>query len=351
MPTSYTENPGNAPASYTLPSDLDDADAESVNLMFRALADNIAGECARLTSANTFTRGQIVDVTDAAEALLSTTLASTKDANPSNPWQLIIRSENLRLYSGVNTGAVQGGIALTYNAKWVPSSNHWEPVVTSQNAYLFSINYGNIYATAQLSVTGGGPANWATWPAYGSAVRGDMFLGRNMNVGGAISTIGGITTTTGNFNAAAGDYIYSPAKSRLPMPLPLSYGSDDIVIVIGSDYGAIDGSAGSKHFPLRFPANMSSCTVEIMFKQSSATPSTFEVYNLQSDWTAKTITRGVVGSATTPATSGVNTVTISVPFIVFDAEYRLRWAAGSTSDLLYAARATSMQDNGPLNTL
>ena len=42
MPTTYTPNASNDPATYTLPSDLDNATAESVNVAFRALADKAA---------------------------------------------------------------------------------------------------------------------------------------------------------------------------------------------------------------------------------------------------------------------------------------------------------------------
>lgn len=220
MPTNYTPVPGNAPATITLPSDADDADAESVNVAFRAIADNLYGEAAIKANPNTFTRGQVIDTTSASEGLIKTNLPSTKDSNPSNAWQPLIESlaDDVYVYSGDNPAAALGGFAVTYNAKWVPANNRWEAQNSAHNAYMFSLNYGNIYASAVKSQATGGPANWATWPAFGSPnLVGDMYLGRNMHVGGDV-----IGSDNGIFSGAVSapffDYPSPQPKSTILFP-------------------------------------------------------------------------------------------------------------------------------------
>lgn len=224
MPTNYTPVPGNAPATNTFPSDLDDADAESVNKALRAAADNLMGLAAikananTMAGVNTFLRGIVIDEPSASTPLLKTTLASTKDSNPSNAWQPIIESENVRLYTGDNAGAATGGMALTYNAKWVPANNRWEAQVSAHNAVALIMNYGDIYVTAQKSQVTGGPANWAAWPAFGTPnLRGDIFVSRNVQLTGDL-----IAGDNGVFGGAVSapffDYLSPQTRSNLLFP-------------------------------------------------------------------------------------------------------------------------------------
>ena len=220
MPTNYTPVPGNAPATITLPSDADDADAESVNVALRAIADNLMGLAAIKANANTFTRGQVIDCPSASEGLIKTNLPSTKDSNPSNAWQPLIESlaDDAYVYSGDNAGATLGGFVIAYNAKWVPANNRWESQNSAHNAIALIVNYGDLYISGQKSVATGGPANWATWPAYGSPnLRGDLFISRNLNVAGDIAGAdNGIFQ--GALSAPFFDYLSPQTRSHLLFP-------------------------------------------------------------------------------------------------------------------------------------
>lgn len=161
MPTTYTPNASNDPATYTLPSDLDNAMVESVNVAFRAIADKLAHNYsvfAQLAASNTFTAQQ--KISDANGFLEIVGNAA---------WKLMLMGHTgvtdgtqeceVRLYS--NNPSLGGGAyfgALTVNAFWTGSD--WQQQCNTQNstAILFR---GTGFDVAMMPA---GSADWALWP-------------------------------------------------------------------------------------------------------------------------------------------------------------------------------------------
>lgn len=348
MPTTYSANPANAPATYTLPSDLDDATAESVNVVFRALADNLVGLTALLNQQNTFTAAPLeVDVNDSETAALVTRRTTDDDSHSGNVWKAVMGfalggggGSYVNIYAGKIGGPQQFAIVL--NAVWDTSTQTWSKDNTGADSIALLMS---LTGSVQISKKPAGSGTWSTWPTNSGVINVNSFVGADVTASDVVSAVNGFFTP-----GSTGDFTYAPVKIRLPIAVPLGDGSNNFVIATGSEYGAKTGSSGVQQYPLRFPENCGGATVEIMFKQSSAATSFFEVTKYTSDWTAKTISSTSVDSGTTPAASGVNTLTLNVSTIIAGAEYRLRWAPGATADLLFAVRVTSMLDNGPRNT-
>lgn len=190
---SYTYTPGGSPtfsASGTLPNDGDAANAESIGVGMRQLFDNDSAlkgliqaavdgvaDVARVGNPNTFTQPQTIDTADTT-------------------WMLMLELKpNVRLYSALNTNALTGGFALTYNARW--DTDHWTAPVTSHGAFALIINYGDVTAYGTQAQTSGGPATWTDW---NTVTRGDVFAQRNI-----LAITGNITAQNGSVNAPAGN--------------------------------------------------------------------------------------------------------------------------------------------------
>lgn len=361
MPTSYTPNSANNPATITLPSDLEPASAESVNAAFRAVADrgaHLGTLAALLAQANVFTASpQEIRVNDASVAaiLVDKTAADDSHATGANKYKLILSSNiggsagYANLYCGVKDGSTyQYVIAL--NAAWDTTNQRWFSYSTVDDTLglLFSQTGGVI-----ISRRPAGVGTWTNWPLNSGAIAagGLINAGSDINSGGAIAAVGSITSGSNVF--AVGDFIYSPTHTRLPMSIPLSGGTFDFSAAADPTYSAAKAPSGSqrKYFPLRLPQNCGSVTIEVMFNQFSASQSTYLIEKINPDFTGLSLTVTTVDTALTPAASGVNKLSLAIASVALSAEYRLAWICGNVSDLLYAARATSMHDNGPLNTL
>lgn len=139
---------------------------------------------AKLHEPNTFDKTQTIDVTDAGAPLLRSSRTASDDSHDDNDWMHVQEWGNTRMYQGRNSGALTGGFAFVYNARWVPGSpkGHWEAVNTTHRAMLLSLNYSTLYYTAVKAVAAGGPATWETWPDFTSSEFGDLFVGRDVRV-------------------------------------------------------------------------------------------------------------------------------------------------------------------------
>ena len=164
MPTTYTPNASNDPATYTLPSDLDNATAESVNVAFRALADKAAhaySVFAQLAApVNTFT-GQIKVNTPTATDHAFEVLGSGR-------WRPLLvahcgftylgEETELRYY--VNDPTAGGGAyfgAITCNAVY-------DTVWKQQSNFLPSTAILFKSTGVDFSFMPSGSADWASWP-------------------------------------------------------------------------------------------------------------------------------------------------------------------------------------------
>jgi hypothetical protein len=168
MPTTYTPNPNNDPATYQLPSDLDAATAESINAAVRALADKNAHAYqvfAQLAQANVFTRGQVVDEVDAGIALVATTnYPSDHPGSPGNRWKLIFAqptngASSVGFYAGGDP--VRGHWAIVYNARWIVSSQQWQQQHTGRDSFALIQEGRGLSWRIQPE---GQSAGWLDWP-------------------------------------------------------------------------------------------------------------------------------------------------------------------------------------------
>lgn len=346
MPTTYTPVPGNAPATYTLPSDLDDADAESVNLTFRAAIDNLMGLTALLAQQNTFTAGPLeVDVNDSTIAALVTRRTTDDDSHSGNKWKAVLGfalggggGSYVNVYAGKIGGAQQFAIVL--NAVWSTSAQNWSKDNTGADsiALLMSIS-----GSVQISRKAAGTGTWTDWPTDDGVLNVDT-VSSNLVSTGTASASGGFYTP-----GSTGDFNYAPVKLRNPMPVPLSGGTSHFSGSNGEKFTF--GDTSHIHIPLRLPENAGGCDVEIMFNQSSSAQSTYRISRYDADWTTPgSLSETDVVSATTPAVSGYNKLTLTLSSIHVGSEYRIVWVPGAAADNMVAARVTSLNDNGPRNT-
>ncbi len=299
---------------------------------------------------NTFVGGQTIDVSDTSQPVLTSELGPhDSPLDSANAWKTLIRfpcvtvsgtTRYLHICSGDGT---HGYFAIVVNARWRTNTQVWRQEdhdFVSHALMIGSDGTLEYFATPAHATT-----DWLDWPT----TTGSLSVATvNANAVSATASVGGVTGVYAG--GVAGNFNFAPTKTRPPMPVPLGDGSNNFVAAIGAEYGAKEGSSGSQHYPLRFPENCGGAAIEIMFKQSSSLTSFFDLEKHDADWSGLTLDSASLDSGTTPAASGVGTLTLTVPAIVAGSEYRLRWAPGAPADLLYAVRVTSLQDNGPRNT-
>lgn len=168
-------------ATITVPNDLDPADAESVALPLRQVADrteNLKAITAKLDEINSLSKTLFLQQTAADQALVtSTRLASDDTTVTGNAWKLIFRfaitpSSHVSLYVGGNYD--KGVFAVTVNATWTPSTQRWTLEDTTRAAAaLFYGTSSTVKSTLDLTVSYQ-PANsgaWQTWPSGAGYLR------------------------------------------------------------------------------------------------------------------------------------------------------------------------------------
>lgn len=184
MPTTYTPNASNDPATFTLPSDLDNATAESLNQALRALADKGAHAYqvfAQLALSNVFAASQVVDVDDSVAPLLKTTkLPGAHPGHAENKWKRVVEvptvgDSTLCIYSG--TIAVPGHWCITHNARWGVGDQQWiQQDAARDSVALMSIGRALLWSTQPPGTS----AQWSTWPtlrATGSPLANILSVG------------------------------------------------------------------------------------------------------------------------------------------------------------------------------
>lgn len=357
MSTTYTPNPANAPATITLPSDLDDASAESVNSPFRAIADNLMGLAALKAASNVFTAGpQIVDITDNEVAMIETSKGSLDDASVggTNAWKLLgnfkcVGTRGFRIYSGGVDAT--GLMAIVVNAHWHKSDSKWRQDDAANDSYAFWLN-GSFY----FSRKNAGAAAWSAWP---TTATGEVVIANSLTVAD-IFALNTVHATQSMF--AGADFKYSPAKPRTKI---LATSTATVATLNGGNGDLLaDGTRDFIWVPFCFPEGSEVYNIEIVHTQASATPSEFTLYQRIVDWTAvagasqtavtPTAVSGgaVVGSSMVAVGSAIRQLTVfTVSGHVFnsDYEYQLKWHPGSGTDSVQGMRAVNWQDHGPAN--
>lgn len=350
MPTNYTATPGNAPATNTLPSDLDDATAESVNLALRAAADNLMGLAAIKANANTFAQPQTIDFTASDSPMIRTTKRATDDTtNASSRWKLILELPSLgtrlvRLYVGTDPTA--GAIAITVNAWWhVPGSLNWRQDDTGQPSFALLVIGETLTVSHQIA----GASAWSAWPTNA----GDATLGGNLSAANVFAS--NTSTATQGFATpgTTGGYAYAPLKTR-----PASIMPTGVVCIGGHNLGQnliANGTRAYVFLSVSLPSNATAGDIEIIHYQDTTTSSTFELMECTVDFTTPgpmTYAIPADDTSTRVTTTGWHKTTISIGFS-FDPtkEYRLRWEPGSGADMVAGVQMINWQDNGPYNDL
>lgn len=348
MPTTYTPNASNDPATYTLPSDLDNATAESVNVAFRALADKAAhaySVFARLATSNTFA-GQIKIGTPAATDHALEVLGSGR-------WRPLLVAHVGFTYLGeeaevryyVNDPAAGGGAyfgAIVCNAVYA-FSGIWQQQANflGSTAILFK---GTGF---DFSYVPPGSADWATWPT-GQA---EVFAG-------SVTA----TSVTSSTAVTAGSLAYSPSLT-VTEAIPVGHAFGDV----GNDTtkpAAIMPAVGPYKIwvPLRISAGVQPAVLRFSAYQATATQMSFRIREKTTGFIPATTASltdlaGVIASDgdagtvfTTDTTAGAfKGGQLNCGACVFDPakEYFLEWTGSSASDELHGLRWIGNTVSGP----
>lgn len=372
MPTNYTPVPSNAPATITLPSDLDDADAESVDLAFRALSDNLMGLAAIKGNANTFTGANTFNGTTAFnDAITLENITATlneqkftdndsdaavlwfqKDAGDDshfgNIWKHIAQAEikgttaSFHLYSG--DAASTGQFILVYNAGWSPGAQHWTANDTSKVSLALQFEGTGVRVAKRAS----GPGTWTSWTSFAA---GDLTAGGNITAGGSGSF--GNVQSGGSFNFS------SPPTTDFPISIFDAIGADNgsgAGFVLDYDVSGVaylKGSGASKtiEVPFKLPVGGTFSKAAIMADVTGDLVA-FAVKSGGADWSgpglpSETILGGTMGILGGGGGLHVYDTGAFSETVTRDAEYRFAFHASSTAKI-YGFRVTCTEP-GPRN--
>jgi hypothetical protein len=350
MPTTYTPVPSNAPATITLPSDLDDATAESVNVAFRAIADNLMGLAALKSASNTFTRMQSIEIADNPdEPLISTTRTPHNYiANTANPWKRLTGfatgggagGRQASLYIGDGT---QGLFAIVVNAYWRLTTQLWRQEDASVASHALIITTAGIKYHLQTA----GHADWSTWPFTGASMLLDSVFASSLSATGDV--------TAGGTSWAGASFLYNSPITRTHTPIPILNGSDIQLDTASGDFipnGAITATE-RRRFVFRLPHGATMNGIEVVHYQNTSTGNGFFLYQRTSNYASPgAVSPTLIGSVGVGAAStGYKMTTVPTGSHTIDGtkDYVLEWAPQDAGDRIQAARVITWSDLGPAN--
>jgi hypothetical protein len=335
MPTTYTPNASNDPATYTLPSDLDNATAESVNAVLRSIADKAHHAYqvfAQLAAANTLTARNTYSITDAAEPSVLTSVMASDDANVGNKWKCFRRhrvasspaNSYVREWFGITGGSGEAIYAITLNSYWVPASAHWEQDTSSYGSFALMLHSSIGTITSYVAA---GAGTWSAWPTSTPI------------------SFGGLKTPG---PVSAGDFTFVQDKQRmLNLSAPSARGGG----VVDSGSGNLSlNDLGYCWWRIQLPHGSTLGNMEIKHYQSGASGCTFQLYIKDALWgspsSAPSLTPGT--SVTANSTIGYKVTTLSSSGITIDNAYErfLVWKPIDTLNQFVSARLPWF-DRGP----
>jgi hypothetical protein len=316
MPTTYTPNAANNPATYTLPSDLDNASAESVNVAFRALADKAAHAAsvfAQLGTANTFTGQQTINDTNGFLEIAG-----------SARWKLMVSG-----HCGVTDGSQEGEVryyandptlgdpyygAITCNAYWTGSIWRQQADTVGSTAILFrSTGF-------DFGYKGPGSSDWSSWPQG-----------------------------TGTINALAilaNSHLFSSAKTRTMELTPANKVGGTIVDTFT---GSLLNDGGYAWFRLQLPLGAVITRIDIKHYQNTSSADAFVVVSKDVKWSAATTTPTLSDGATATVDTStgwkISSITTSSSINLLNEKF-LVWRPVDNANLFAAAKVT-WTDVGP----
>lgn len=256
MPTVYTPDEGNNPATISLPADLEPKTAESVNAALRALADKIAytqDTTPLLAAFNAFTRGQRITPPDDEEAMIT----SDRIPDDENRWVPIISvpletNRHLRMFAGGFSGA--GRFALTVNAQWDVELQEWSRDDNSgeASALIAATDYVSFHSI------GSGTDPWSTWPTASG--------------------------NTGNVRCS-GEFQYISSKTRQrTIPVSSATGAVTFSGADGSAGAAVIGDHSYIRWWLRLAPGVVLSKVSVLHHIATSATETFRVTRRRSTW-------------------------------------------------------------------
>jgi hypothetical protein len=175
-------------------------------------------------------------------------------------------------------------------------------------------------------------------------------VGTDLDVNGNADVLGGnLRVLNGHDLIVTGNIVNTKTRN---VPVPLGAGQSDFVNIVGATYGCLRAisSGASQHIGLRIPANTTAVSIQVMHYKDSTASTYFAVEKYSVNWTTPgpPVRVEVSGGAITDAGWTLTTHTVST--VDASAEYRLRWAPATTTDLIAGVRFQAWTDVGPLNT-
>lgn len=304
---------------------------------------------AKLGVANTFTRGQQIDIADnPGEALIRTTKTSLDSTtNPGNGWKVILECKAdptsfVRVYTGAN--APSGHFAVTVNAYWSVSGTYaskWRQDDVAQASFALMVIGTVCYVTSQPA----GASPWSSWPSN----QGQLNANTLHAVGSVVSDAG---------MQAVGEYSYASPISRSQTVPVASF--------VGASYSFVPGSPGSSAthiactnangtpcvIPLRVPVGCTTFSITASFNLNGSIASDFRVVAMKADYTVGGASNDVqMGNTTSAAAPGDAKKTILISagsphtLDVAAEQYLFHWVAGQVGDKLYGLKVTGWNDS------
>lgn len=260
MPTNYTPNAANNPATITVPSDADGAMAESVNVAFRALGDKAAyaiATRAALAAVNSFTRGQTIDPTSEAEPTISCNRFPGQ-LTTDNRWALIFEfnieaNSSVRMYTGGLTGL--GRIAWTINARWFVDDQEWR--LERDDEHAAAVIWGVHGFTYHYVSSGTSP--FLSWPTASVGNEGNI--------------------------KAVGEFRYAQSKTRVrTIPTASCVGLYSIDGANGSVGTETIGDHSFIRWPIRIPPGAVLQKISVLHHISSSATEEFRLTRRRPTW-------------------------------------------------------------------
>lgn len=320
MPTTYTPNASNNPATITLPSDLDDAIAESVNVALRAVADrgaHVYQLAALLAQSNIFTANeQQISNNSADTACILVIKDAANDPTSGNKWKHILQvkvantSASVHVYAGDSSAT--GQFIIVYNAGWDTAAQHWHADDTGKVTLAIMLEAGTGLRFARRLAGGGTWTDWST--LITSTIDTDINAPGDVNANRVFS-LGAIKAGT----------TFDYASPRIDVKLgDLSrvqpYGSATLtrslsgVTLVGANDAAV--------LKLELDSGSILTGVDVMFTLSTGT--TFQIIELHrysgTNWSSPAAPSGsgAIASGTTPVASGTQVASFSGLTETFD---------------------------------
>lgn len=346
MPTTYTPNPALNPATITLPSDLDDAIAESVNAALRDIANrgaHVYTLAALLAQSNVFTASQQeVSVNDPSMPAWIVNKDAGSSGDVANffknigEYKIAGMSGKWRLYSGRTSGPAHA--IITVNAAWDTTNHRWfaDDTAFDSIGLLFEQGTG-----MRLSRRAAGAGTWTDWSAQTSG----SFVAQ-----GDVACNGDLITASKVKAATAFEYVTPPVRATV-LPVTSVAGGITGSIFDFATGALVKAASDTGLWTIRIPHGSTLTSVDIMINKAGATASNFYAEQKSGlNWSSVNAGSYTQLSTQSSTSSGLQIKTVSFGGLTVDSTraYAVRVSGGDNSDFIHALRI-NWTDPGPRN--